>query len=207
MRRRFCFAICIAAMLPVPAVANNHLAVGDEAQPPSNAPGYVVLRQPQADHTVTVYVRPISGQGGDPADHEWERTQPTGNAYTEQRSIRWSATASCAEGIDWIRISGPGGTQTQTFNGSRNAISGRVVYDSFDPDALDQVCLNWGERMNTPCANGNEDRCPPSETFDETRRAIVRGSAPVTVSGRCTNGNMVTQTYRPRLALICRREN
>lgn len=161
MQTRFRFAICLAAMTPIAAIADNHIAVGDEGVPPSSAPGFIVLQQPQADHVVTLNVRPIAGQGGNPANHVWERTDPAGNAYTEQRSIRWNATASCAEGIDWIRISGPGGTQTQTFNGSRNTIAGFTLYDSFDPDALDAVCLNWGQSINTECANGDDGGCPP----------------------------------------------
>ena len=204
MRPVFHLLTGLALTAAVPAVANNHLSVGQEAQPGSSAPGFVVLRQPQADHTITINVRPVAGQGGDPENHVWERTDPAGNAYTEQRSIRWNATASCAEGIDWIRITGPGGTQTQTFNGSRNAISGFTMYDSFDPDALDAVCLNWGQSMNTACANGDFRNCPPDASFDETRRAIRR-SEPIRVSGRCTNGNMESQAYRPRLNLICQR--
>lgn len=206
--RPFILATCLAISTAIstgPTLASNHLTGGSgEVQPPGNAPGYVVLRQPQADHTVTVYVRPVAGQGGDPANHVWERTDPTGNAYTEQRSIRWNATAACAQGIDWIRISGPGGTQTQTFNGSRNAIAGVTLYDSFDPDALDAVCLAWGQSMNTACANGDRTNCPPSESFDETARPILR-TQPIQVSGRCTNGAMQTEPYRPRLNLICRR--
>lgn len=206
MRTNFHFAICLAAILPTGAMAENHLFPGTEIQPPTAAPGFVILKQPQADHVVTLFSRPVSGQGGDPEDHVWERTQPAGNGYAAERTIRWNATASCAEGIDWIRITGPGGTQTQTFNGSRNAIAGFVGYDSFEPDALDAVCLGWGQSTNTACANGETTGCESEAVFDENHRMIVRGSAPVTVSGACTDGLMTTRTYHPRLELICRRE-
>ena len=198
---------CLVLAWPVPGPAADHLlAGGGEVQPPGPAPGFVVLRQPQADHDLIVRVHPVLGQGGDPADHVWERTDPQGNAYAVARSIRWSATASCAEGIDWIRISGPGGTQTQQVGGQRNAIAGHVTYDSFDADALDAVCLGWGQAMNTACANDDTGPgCPLSETFDDGHRAIVRGSAPIVVSGACMDGPMPTRTYRPRLALECRR--
>lgn len=205
--RPISLATCVA-LSALPALASNHITGGSgEVQPRGDAPGYVVLRQPQADHVITIYVRPIAGQGGDPANHEWERTEPGGGGYTASRTIEWDATAACGAGINWIRIQGPGGTQTQTFNGSRNAIAGDVAYDSFDPDALDAVCIGWGEAMNVPCANGNQNRCPDMQIFDETHRAIVRGSAPVTVSGQCTDGQMQTNTYRPRLELICRQAN
>ncbi|MEM9796562.1 MAG: hypothetical protein AAF919_08740 [Pseudomonadota bacterium] len=200
--------LCFTLSIPTGSWGANHLLPsggGGEVQPPGQAPGFVILKQPQADHDILLRVRPVAGQGGDPADHVWERIEPAGGGYTEERTIRWSATASCAEGIDFIRITGPGGTQTQTFNGTRNAISGHVNYDSFDPDALDEVCLNWGQQMNTACANDPDGpNCPAFETFNETHRAIFRGSAPIQVSGECTNGPMPTETYRPRLILECR---
>ncbi|KIT15708.1 hypothetical protein [Jannaschia aquimarina] len=204
--QRILFA-CLFSAIPLSADANNHLLPsggGVETTPGADA-GFVVLRQPRADHRITMTVRPISGQGGNPANWNWERTEPGGGGYAAARTIRWNATASCSEGIQWIRITGPGGTQTQTLNGTRNAISGHVNYDSFDPDALDAVCIGWGEAQSGACfQNPDEGGCETERTFDENHRAIVRGSAPIMVSGACTDGPMPDETYQPRLELVCR---
>lgn len=197
MRRSFAFTLCLA------------LTTGSAgAQPIRSNPGtardYIILRQPQADHRIVLRMRPTD-QSVPPDEYQWERWDPNGPGYTELRRIDWQATASCASGLDWIRIDGPGGDETQSFNGTRPSISGRTHYESFDPDALDAVCRGFARQATQNCGENPilEPGCENEETYVFGPSRPLRGSAPVTVSGRCESGPLPTRQYVPRLELRC----
>ena len=171
---------------------------------PGAARDYIVLRQPQADHEITLRVRPTDSSAV-PSEFDWQRWDPNGGGYTEARRIRWFASASCSSGLDRIRLDGPGGPQPQNFGGTRNAISGRTVQDSFDPDALDAVCIAFARQSTQACGENPilEPGCQREETFIFGPTQPLPDSDPLTVSGSCVSGTLPTRQYVPRLKLTC----
>ncbi len=203
MRLKFCIIACHLAIVPALASAQS-LGVESGA-----ARDYIILKQPQRDHEVILRLRP-DNPGAAPRKLRWERWDPNGRSYTEERRIRWHASASCKSGIDWISIKGPGGTEKQTLNGSRKAIAGRSNFESFDSNALDNVCKNWARQATQACGEDPtiEPGCVNQKTFHFGPNNPLPRSQVVEVNGRCENGsNLPRRQYTPRLALECRLEN
>jgi hypothetical protein len=202
MRLSFCLITAFSAAAP-PAAAQFLVFEGVSVR------DYVVLRQPQADHRITLNIRPVPGQGAAPQDVEWERWNPNGTDYTAQRRIEWFASASCTDGIQSLRIQGPGGTENQTLGGTRNAISGSTDYDSFDPDALDAICLDFARDATADCGEIpiGEPGCDVVDVFRFDANDPLPGSAPIRVGGQCSDGPLPERDYVPRLELTCRLAN
>ncbi|SFJ11701.1 hypothetical protein [Jannaschia pohangensis] len=198
MRHLLCLiAICAGTG---PALAQGPIFTGESRD-------YVILRQPQRDHAIELLMRPVNpATGAEPQAVEWERWSPNGPAYTEARRIEWFAAASCASGIESLRIEGPSGTQNQTLGGTRNTISGSINYDSFDPDALDAICQDVAQQATATCGEIpiGEPGCDTVFTRAFGPSMPLPGSAQIRVSGQCSNGPIPATTYVPRLRLTCR---
>ncbi|MCK0168030.1 hypothetical protein MWU52_10750 [Jannaschia sp. S6380] len=198
MRTFYCLMLC----------ATLH-AGGAVAQPirtnPGGAQDYVILRQPQNDHEVILQMRP-SDPSAQPNEFDWQRWDPNDGGYTEARRIRWRAAASCGTGIDWIAIAGPGGNQTRGIHGSMDAMSGHTVQDSFDPNALDQVCAQFAREATQACGENPilEAGCQTEATFVFGPTRPLPRSDVLRVSGSCLGGTLPIRQYTPRLRLTCR---
>jgi len=170
------------------------------------AQSFVTITQPQRDHAIQLDYRPVNPSAAEPQDTEWERLEPNDALFLQQRRIDWSATASCSDGIQTLRIEGPGGTQNQNVNGTQNAIAGRTLYESFEADALEEVCLDYARAATSACGElpTTEPGCETVRTFHFDEISPLPGSAPVRVSGTCTGGPVPPLERRPRLALTCR---
>lgn len=183
-----------------------------QAQPITGLPlqgssrDYMVLRQPQAPARVTLFVRPVSGQA---IHSEVERWDPGTNQLRDALSINWSAQASCQNGLSRVTISGPGGSQVQQFPLGQPSISGRTRYQSFEVDAVDDVCIAWAEEIVADCGWPLEptSECPDDVMFVFGRDDPLPDSAPVVVGGNCTDGPLPQRTYVPRLELTCLLDN
>ena len=165
---------------------------------------YMVLRQPQAPADVTLTLRPVGGQA---IPSQVERNQPSTAALRDALSINWFAQASCRTGLNRVTISGPGGSLVQQFPAGQRTISGRTRYQSFEVDAVDDVCIGWAEAIVAACGwplePGRPD-CEDEVTFTFGPNDPLPDSAPIVVGGRCDGGALPQRAYVPRLTLTCR---
>lgn len=166
---------------------------------------FVILKQPQSDHEVRLRVRPEDTSLA-PTQWQWERVEPAGISYREALSIKWSATASCASGIRQLRIEGPGPTEVQNLNGSRNAISGHTVFQSVTDAAADRVCEAWARQVTLACGENpqTEPGCEQERTFSFDEDNPVPQNPAIRVSGSCmNNASLPVRTYSARINIIC----
>jgi len=164
---------------------------------------YLFLKHPRTGADVTVTVRPVNGQA---TPVEIERINPSNGALEDELKVNWYAQASCAAGIDTLRISGPGGTSVQNLAGTRNAIHGRSNFQSFDVAAVDRVCMRWAKAKVEDCGwplEAGTPGCNRDETFTYDASSPLPRSGSVNISGSCTNGALPNNSYIGELTLRC----
>lgn len=179
-----------------------------QAQPMSGLPlegnsrDYIVLRQPQAPARVILSVRAVSGQA---LPSEVERWDPGTSQLRDALSINWFAQASCRNDLSRVSIAGPGGSIVQRFGPGRPSISGRTRYQSFEVEAVDDVCLAWAEEIVADCGWPLEPGapCEIEKMFVFGPDDPLPGSAAIVVAGNCTDGPLPQRTYVPRLEVTC----
>lgn len=173
------------------------------ASPSAN--DYFFLKAPREMAEASMDLRP-GNTWATPADIEWERYDPSDAGLKDALSINWYAQASCASGMEQVRISGPGGSQVQNISGDRNTIRGRTKYQSFSIPAAEAVCIRWANQVTAACGENpqTEPACENERTFTYTEAQPLPRSPAVQTSGSCQSGNLPTSTYRGDLKLTCR---
>lgn len=134
--------------------------------------------------------------------------QPGSAALQEALTQDWTATARCDAGIAQLRITGPTGTALQNFPVGRHYVDGIARLQSFDVTAVIRQCAGWFDSLPDACRSAPEgEACAALEQdFSFGPGAPLPGSAPLSISASCVNGDIAPRQITPRLELRCLHE-
>lgn len=148
---------------------------------------------------------------GEVLDEEWDPSWEysigtTDNELRQRLTLTWYGQASCASGIGSLKLSGPGGTETQSLAPGQKTVHGKFDYQSFTLATIESLCVDWAEQ--TPAGWPGAPMVPLYEEFD-----LVGGMAPASASDQlrldwqCVGGSPMSSSYQPKIRVRCSRQN
>ncbi len=163
---------------------------------PLHQPGYVLLQ--------------LKADKGKILDEAWDpswiwHSSTTDHELENQATLEWYAQASCAGGIQSFKVSGPGGTQTQTLKAGQKTLHGTFKMQSFAVTTLKKICIDWAKQKPAGWPQ-TDDLVELYHEWD-----LVGGVAPTTSADRlhlvaqCKGGGTIDHSYGGKLRLRCSR--